>query len=208
MKEIAQELLKIRAVFLRPDEPFIWASGLKSPIYCDNRLVLSNVETRTKIEKAFVSLIKEKFDDVDYLVGTATAGIGHAAIIAHLLAKPMAYVRGKAKDHGRQNLIEGHIETGSRVILVEDLVSTGKSSLECIEVLQQAGIKVVGVIAIFTYGMKKSKENFKRIKIPLYTLTNLDELLETARADNYIKAEAIERIKRFRDNPDDESWLD
>ncbi|MDR1781491.1 MAG: orotate phosphoribosyltransferase [Bacilli bacterium] len=207
MKEIAQELLEIKAVFLKPDEPFTWASGIKSPIYCDNRMTLSYVKTRNLVENAYASLIKEHFNDVDCIVGTATAGIGHAAIIAHLLDKPMAYVRGSAKDHGRKNLIEGYIPKNSKVVLIEDLISTGKSSIECINVLKEAQIEVVAVIAIFTYGMKKSIDNFNDISMPLYTLTNLDELLEVASKENYIKIEDIEKIKKFRDNPNDESWI-
>ena len=206
-KVIAKSLLEIQAVFLKPDEPFTWASGIKSPIYCDNRLTLSFPKVRTIVEQGFVELINENFKDVDCIVGTATAGIGHAAIIASLMNKPMAYVRGSAKSHGRQNLIEGKIEKGAKIVLIEDLISTGKSSIECINVLEEEGIEVLGVCAIFTYGMKKSIDNFASIKMPLYTLTNLDTLLEVASENNYIAQTDIERIKKFRDNPQDESWI-
>ncbi len=199
--EVAKRLLKIQAVFLQPNNPFTWASGIKSPIYCDNRLVLSDVETRDYIEMAFCEMIQEKFKDVDCIVGTATAGIGHAAIIAHLLNKPMAYVRSSAKDHGRQNLIEGKIDKNAKAVVIEDLISTGKSSLECIRILQENGIEVLGVCAIFTYQMKTSLDNFNNIKIPLFTLSNLDSLLEVASEEKYIEASDIIRIKNFRDNP-------
>lgn len=207
MKNVAKNLLEIEAVFLSPDKPFTWASGIKSPIYCDNRMTLSDVDVRNTIENSFVKMINDNFENVDCIVGTATAGIGHAAIIAHLMDKPMAYVRGSAKGHGRQNLIEGKIEKKARVVVIEDLISTGGSSIECVEVLQENDIEVLGVCAIFTYGMKKSVDNFDNKNIKLLTLTNLDELLEVASADNYIKEEDIVRIKQFRDNPSDESWL-
>jgi len=206
-KEIAKSLLEIQAVFLKPNDPFTWASGIKSPIYCDNRLTLSFPKVRDIIEQGFVDLINEKFDDVDCIVGTATAGIGHAAIIASLMNKPMAYVRGSAKNHGRQNLIEGRIDKGAKIVLIEDLISTGKSSIECINVLLEEGIEVAGVCAIFTYGMKKSIDNFNAINMPLYTLTDLDTLLEVASENEYISATDIEKIKKFRDNPQDESWI-
>jgi orotate phosphoribosyltransferase len=207
MKNIAQELLKIKAVFLQPNKPFTWASGIKSPIYCDNRLTLSYPATRTLIEEAYVELINNLYEDVDAIVGTATAGIGHAAIIAHLMKKPMAYVRGSAKDHGRHNLIEGHLNKGSKIVLIEDLISTGQSSIECIKVLKANDIEVLGVVAIFTYNMKKSIDNFNAHNIPFNTLTNLDELLRVALEDNYIDDQDSERIKKFRDNPNDESWF-
>ncbi|MDF9866657.1 orotate phosphoribosyltransferase [Bacilli bacterium PM5-3] len=206
-KTIAKSLLEIQAVFLKPDEPFTWASGIKSPIYCDNRLTLSFPNVRDIVEQGFVDLINKEFSDVDCIVGTATAGIGHAAIIASLMKKPMAYVRGSAKKHGRQNLIEGKIEKGAKIVLIEDLISTGKSSIECIEVLEKEGIEVLGVCAIFTYGMKKSIDNFKEINMPIFTLTNLDTLLEVASTNNYIVSSDIEKIKKFRDNPQDESWI-
>lgn len=206
-KEIATQLLKIQAVFLKPDEPFTWASGIKSPIYCDNRLTYSYPETRTVIENGFVEMLQKEFGDVDCIVGTATAGIGHAAIIAHLMNKPMAYVRASAKKHGRQNQIEGKIDAKSKVVVIEDLISTGKSSLECVDILQENDIEVVGVAAIFTYGMQKAVENFANANIKVTTLTNLDALLEVASDQNYIQASDIARIKQFRDNPSDESWI-
>ena len=204
--EVAQKLLTIQAVFLKPNDPFTWASGIKSPIYCDNRLILSDVVARNYIEKAFCEMIAEKFAEVDCIVGTATAGIGHAAIIAHLLNKPMAYVRASAKDHGRKNLIEGKIEKKAKVVLIEDLISTGKSSIECIKILQENEIEVLGVCAIFTYQMKTSLENFEQIKIPLFTLTDLDTLLEVASQQDYIEVSDIARIKKFRDNPEQDNW--
>lgn len=207
MIKIAQELLKINAVFLSPSKPFTWASGIKSPIYCDNRLTLSYPKTRAMIEVAFSDMIIDKFGDVDCIVGTATAGIGHAAIIAHILGKPMAYVRGSAKGHGRQNLIEGHIEKGSRVVVIEDLISTGKSSIECVNVLKEYGVEVVGVAAIFTYLMEKSITNFKDIDLPLYTLSDLDELIAVALENQDITFNQAQAIKAFRDCPSDESWI-
>lgn len=206
-KIIAKSLLEIQAVFLSPDQPFTWASGIKSPIYCDNRLTLSYPKVRDIIEQTFVDIIKAEFNDVDVIVGTATAGIGHAAIIATMLDKPMAYVRGSAKGHGRQNLIEGKIEKGSKVVVIEDLISTGKSSIECVEILKNEEIEVLGVVAIFTYGMKKSIDNFKNNNLKLITLSDLDTLLEVASRDEYIEESDIERIKKFRDNPQDESWI-
>lgn len=207
MKEIAKKLLEIKAVFLRPDEPFTWASGIKSPIYCDNRIVLSYPKVRNLVEEKFVEMIEANYDEIDCIVGTATAGIGHAAIIAHLMNKPMAYVRGSAKDHGRQNLIEGKIEAGSKVVVIEDLISTGKSSIECVNVLKKEGIEVLGVCAIFSYGMQKSIDNFKNINLKASILTNLDELLDVAYDNNFIALEDINRIKTFRNNPDDEAWI-
>ncbi len=207
MKKIAKDLLDIQAVFLNVKQPFTWASGIKSPIYCDNRLVLSHPEVRTRVEEAFVSCIQEQFSEIDCIVGTATAGIGHAAIIAHLMNKPMAYVRASAKGHGRKNLIEGKVEKGSKVVLIEDLISTGGSSLDCVEVLHEQGVEVVGVVAIFTYGMEKSVKRFQEANIPLTTLTNLDELLEVATEENYIENSEVNQIIQFRDNPQDESWI-
>ncbi|MGL4382937.1 MAG: orotate phosphoribosyltransferase [Bacilli bacterium] len=207
MKQIAQNLLDIKAVFLSPNKPFTWASGIKSPIYCDNRLTLSYPEQRSEIEQALANQIKAEYPNVDCIVGTATAGIGHAAIIAHLLNKPMAYVRGSAKGHGRQNLIEGEIKKGSRVVVIEDLISTGQSSLECVNVLRENEIEVLGIFAIFSYNMQKSITNFSENKVNLYTLTNLDELLEVASTNNLIAKSDISKIKQFRDNPSDESWI-
>ncbi|WP_423364382.1 orotate phosphoribosyltransferase [Mycoplasma sp. P36-A1] len=204
---IAKQLLEIKAVFLNPKDPFTWASGIKSPIYCDNRITYSYPETRNVIENAFVEMIKEKYSDVDCIVGTATAGIGHAAIIAHILNKPMAYVRASSKKHGRQNQIEGKIAENAKVLVVEDLISTGKSSLECVEILKENKIETVAVIAIFTYQMNKAKENFAQANIKVETLTDLDTLLEVASINNYIETSDINRIKKFRDNPSDESWI-
>lgn len=204
---IAKSLLEIKAVFLSPDNPFTWASGIKSPIYCDNRLTLSYPQVRDIIEQGFVDIIRKEFNDVDCIVGTATAGIGHAAIVATMLDKPMAYVRASAKGHGRQNLIEGKIDKASKVVVIEDLISTGKSSIECVEILRNEGIEVLAVIAIFTYGMQKSIDNFKKHNIELRTLSDLDSLLEVASMYEYIKESDIEKIKQFRNNPEDESWI-
>lgn len=207
MNNVAKQLLEIKAVFLNVENPFTWASGIKSPIYCDNRLILSDVKSRNLVEKAFVEKIQEKYPTVDCIVGTATAGIGHAAIIAHWMNKPMAYVRAKSKDHGRQNLIEGTIAPGSKIVLIEDLISTGGSSVDCVKALQENHIEVLGVEAIFTYGMKKSKERFEEVGVPFDTLTNLDELLEVANVEGYIQEKEIRQILQFRDNPQDESWI-
>lgn len=204
---IAKSLLEIQAVFLSPDEPFTWASGIKSPIYCDNRLTLSYPQVRDIVEQGFVDIIRKEFSDVDCIVGTATAGIGHAAIIATMLDKPMAYVRASAKGHGRQNLIEGKIDKASKVVVIEDLISTGKSSIECVEILRNEGIEVLAIIAIFTYGMQKSIDNFKKHNIELRTLSDLDSLLKVASMYEYIKESDIQRIKQFRNNPEDESWI-
>ena len=206
-KDIAKALLEIEAVFLKIDEPFTWASGIKSPIYCDNRLTLSKPKSRTLIETSFARLINENYPECDCIVGTATAGIGHAAIIAHIMEKPMAYVRSSAKGHGRQNLIEGEIKPNSKVVVIEDLISTGKSSIECVQALQDNGIEVLAVCAIFTYGMQKSVDNFADNNIVLKTLTDLDTLLDVASENNYIKESDITRVKVFRDNPSDESWI-
>ncbi|MFV0380092.1 MAG: orotate phosphoribosyltransferase [Anaerorhabdus sp.] len=207
MIEVARKLLEIKAVFLNPKDPFTWASGIKSPIYCDNRMILSDPKSRDIVEEAFKNKILEKYSDVDVIVGTATAGIGHAAIIAHLLNKPMAYVRASAKDHGRSNQIEGKIKKGDKVVLIEDLISTGGSSIECVKVLKEHGADVLSVEAIFTYGMKKSFERFNAINQRFDTLTNLDELLSVASEDGYIEKEEIVQILKFRDNPQDESWI-
>lgn len=206
-KNIARNLLEIQAVFLQPNKPFTWASGIKSPIYCDNRLTLSTTAIRSEIEQEMADLILVKYPDVDCIVGTATAGIAHAAIVAHLLDKPMAYVRSSAKAHGRQNMIEGKIPSKSKVVVIEDLISTGMSSLDCVAALKSQDIEVLGVVAIFTYGMQKSIDNFNNNSIQLSTLTNLDQLLEVAFEDNYVSEEEVKRIKQFRDNPSDESWI-
>ncbi len=204
---IAKDLLSIGAVFLRPEQPFTWASGIKSPIYCDNRLTLSDVNVRKDVENGLSQLIKENYPDVQVLMGTATAGIAHAAICAEILGLPMGYVRSGAKDHGRANQIEGKLEKGQKVVVVEDLISTGGSVIECVEVLRQAGAEVLGVVSIFTYGMKKGLVRLEEANVKNVSLSNLDALLEVAAQNGYIKTEDIDRIKKFRDNPSDESWI-
>jgi orotate phosphoribosyltransferase len=205
--DISRSLLAIRAVFLRPDEPFLWASGIKSPIYCDNRLTLTAPEVRTEIENALASAVKENYPDCEVLMGTSTAGIAHAAITAHILNLPMGYVRSGAKDHGRGNQIEGRLEPGQRVVIVEDLISTGKSVLEVAEVLHEAGAIVLGIVSIFTYNMKKGLDSLEAAGVKNVSLTDFDSLIETARAEGYIKEADVERLKAFRDNPSDESWI-
>ena len=208
MKEqIAKDLLKIKAVFLRPDEPFIWASGIKSPIYCDNRLTLSDVDVRNDVENSFAKLIKEKYPEAEALMGTSTAGIAHAAISAHLLGLPMGYVRSSNKDHGRQNRIEGKLEQGEKVVVVEDLISTGGSVIDVVEALREAGAEVLGVVSIFTYGMKKGLDRLKEANVENTSLCDLDALLKVAVETGYIRQEDESRILKFRDNPSDESWI-
>lgn len=204
---IAEDLLKIRAVFLRPEEPFTWASGIKSPIYCDNRLTLTAPEVRTDVEEALAFTIKERFPEVEVLMGTATAGIAHAAITAHLMGLPMGYVRSGAKDHGRGNQIEGRLEPGQKVVVVEDLISTGGSCIDTVNVLREAGAEVLGVISIMTYGMKKGIDRMAAADIEWVSLTNFDEVIATAADNGYIAAGDIDRLKAFRDNPSDESWI-
>ncbi len=206
-KQVASELLRIKAVFLRPDEPFTWASGIKSPIYCDNRLILSNVKARDYIEKAFSELVKNKFKGVAVIVGTATAGIAHAAIIADILNLPMAYVRASNKAHGRQNLIEGKIEAGQKVVVIEDLISTAKSSIKVCENLLEAGAEVLGIASIFTYKMQKAKDNLENNNLISHSLCDLDSLVEQAVTEHYINEQEKESILKFRDNPSDESWI-
>jgi len=206
-KEIARHLLSIGAVFLRPDQPFTWASGIHSPIYCDNRMVLSAPAARTAVENAFAELIREKYPECEILMGTSTAGIGHAAITATILDMPMGYVRSGAKDHGRGNQIEGKLEKGQKVVVVEDLISTAGSCIEVVEALREAGAEVLGIVSIFTYGMKKGLDRLAAANVENTSLSNLDALLEVAAEDNYIAAEDIARIKKFRDNPSDESWM-
>ena len=203
---IARDLLEIQAVFLRPDQPFTWASGLHSPIYCDNRLILTSPEVRKDVETSLADLIRDAFDDVDVLMGTATAGIAHAAICGWLLDLPMGYVRGGSKDHGRQNQIEGRLEPGQRVVVVEDLISTAGSSLETVEVLREAGANVLGIVSIFTYGMKLAAERLEAAGVELYSLTDFDTVIEVAADEDYIDEAAIPRLLAFRDNPGDESW--
>ena len=208
MKElIAKDLLDIKAVFLRPNEPFTWASGIKSPIYCDNRLTLSYPNVRKDIENGLAKLIKDNFSDANCLMGTATAGIAHAALVADILDLPMGYVRGGAKSHGRNNRIEGKVEPGMKVVVVEDLISTGGSSLECVEALREAGCEVIGLIAIFTYGLPKATTNFEAANCKYATLTDYDTLIEVAKQNNYIKDVDMEKLKAWKKDPNDESWM-
>ena len=204
---IAKDLLKIKAVFLRPDEPFTWASGIKSPIYCDNRLTLTAPEVRLDVENALAQTIKENYPEAEVLMGTATAGIAHAAITAHLLNLPMGYVRSGAKDHGRQNQIEGKLEAGQKVVVVEDLISTGGSVIETVEALRQAGADVLGVVSIFTYGMQKGIDRLSQANIKNVSLTNLDVIATCAAEQGYIKEEDVAKLIAFRNNPSDESWI-
>lgn len=204
---IAKDLLKIKAVFFRPEEPFTWASGIKSPVYCDNRLTLTAPEVRTDVEKGLAQLIKENYPEAEVLMGTSTAGIAHAAITAHLLDMPMGYVRSGAKDHGRQNQIEGRLEKGQKVVVVEDLISTGGSVIEVVNVLREAGAEVLGVVSIFTYGMRKGIDRLREADVKNISLTNFDCIAEVAAEEGYIKAEDIKRLIAFRNNPSDESWI-
>ena len=206
-KVIAKDLLKIQAVFFRPDEPFTWASGIKSPVYTDNRLTLTAPEVRLDVEQGLARLIKENYPEAEVLMGTSTAGIAHAAITAHLLNMPMGYVRSGAKDHGRQNQIEGRLEPGQKVVVVEDLISTGGSVLEVVDVLREAGAEVLGVVSIFTYGMKKGLERLAAAQVKNISLTNFDVVAETAAQEGYIRPEDVERLMAFRNNPSDESWI-
>lgn len=206
-KRIAKDLLKIRAVFFRPEEPFTWASGIKSPVYCDNRLTLTAPEVRTDVENGLATLIRENFPEAEVLMGTSTAGIAHAAITAHLLDMPMGYVRSGAKDHGRQNQIEGKLEPGQKVVVVEDLISTGGSCIEVVNVLREAGAEVLGIVSIFTYGMQKGLARLEEAKVQNISLTNFDTIAEVAAEEGYIKPEDIKRLIAFRNNPSDESWI-
>ncbi|MBQ8093848.1 MAG: orotate phosphoribosyltransferase [Clostridia bacterium] len=206
-RQIAQDLLKIKAVFFRPEEPFTWASGIKSPVYCDNRLTLTAPEVRTDVENALSEIIKACYPSVEVLMGTSTAGIAHAAITAHLMGLPMGYVRSGTKDHGRQNQIEGRLEPGQKVVVVEDLISTGGSVLEVVSVLRDAGADVLGIASIFTYGMKKGIERLAAAGVRNVSLTNFDEIAAEAARAGYIRPEDIERLIAFRDNPSDESWI-
>ena len=204
---IANDLLSIGAVFLRPDRPFTWASGIKSPIYCDNRLTLSAPRVREQIEDGLAKLVKQYYPQCEMLMGTSTAGIAHAAITATLLDLPMGYVRGEAKSHGRTNRIEGKLEPGTKVVVVEDLISTGGSAIECVEALREAGADVLGIVSIFTYGMKKGLERLESARTENHSLCNLDVLVEVAAEEGRIGQEWKDRILAFRDNPSDESWL-
>ena len=204
---IAEDLLKIKAVFLRPNEPFTWASGIKSPIYCDNRLTLSDTQVRNDVENGLAELIKEHYPQAEVLMGTSTAGIAHAAITATILDLPMGYVRSGAKDHGRGNQIEGKLLPGQKVVVVEDLISTGGSCIEVVNVLREAGADVLGVVSIFTYGMKKGLERLAAAEVKNVSLCDLDTLVEVAADKAYIAAEDKERLIKFRNNPSDESWM-
>ncbi len=206
-KLIAKDLLSIRAVFFRPDEPFTWASGIKSPVYCDNRLTLTAPKVRTDIEEGLATLIKENYPDAEVLMGTSTAGIAHAAITAHILDMPMGYVRSGKKDHGRQNQIEGKLEKGQKVVVVEDLISTGGSVIEVVEVLREAGAEVLGVVSIFTYGMQKGLDRLKEANVKNISLTNFDTIAQIAAEEGYIRPEDVARLIAFRNNPSDESWI-
>ena len=206
-KIIAEDLLKIKAVFLRPNEPFTWASGIKSPIYCDNRLTLSDTQVRNDVENGLAQLIKEHYPQAEVLMGTSTAGIAHAAITATILDLPMGYVRSGAKDHGRGNQIEGKLLPSQKVVVVEDLISTGGSCIEVVNVLREAGADVLGVVSIFTYGMKKGLERLAAAEVKNVSLCDLDTLVEVAAEKAYIAPEDKERLIKFRNNPSDESWM-
>ena len=206
-REIAEGLLSIGAVFLRPEEPFTWASGIKSPVYCDNRLTLTSTEARNDVEEGLAQVIRENYPDAEVLMGTATAGIAHAAITAHILGIPMGYVRSGAKDHGRQNRIEGRLEKGQKVVVVEDLISTAGSVIDAVNALREEGAEVLGVASIFTYGMAKGLERLKEAGVKNVSLTNFDVIAQVAADEGYIKQEDIQRLIKFRDNPSDESWI-
>ncbi len=206
-KIVAQNLLKIKAVFLRPNEPFTWASGIKSPIYCDNRLILTAPEARDVVENAIAETVKKEYPDAEALFGTSTAGIAHAAIAGHILGMPMGYVRGSNKDHGRNNKIEGKLEKGTKVVVVEDLISTGGSCIDVVEALREAGAEVLGIVSIYTYGMKKGLERLKEANVKNVSLTDFDTVIEVAAETGYIEKDDVQRLKAFRDNPSDESWI-
>ncbi len=205
-EKIAKDLLSIRAVFFRPEEPFTWASGIKSPVYCDNRLTLTDVAVRGDVENGLAELIRTHYPEAEVLMGTSTAGIAHAAITGHLLGMPMGYVRSGAKDHGRQNQIEGRLEKGQKVVVVEDLISTGGSVIEVVNVLRDAGAEVLGIVSIFTYGMQKGLDRLKEAKVQNISLTDFDCIAKVAAEEGYIKAEDVRRLTAFRNNPSDESW--
>ena len=206
-KRIAGALLSIGAVFLRPEEPFTWASGINSPIYCDNRLTLTAPEVRDQVENGLMETIRREYPDVEVLMGTSTAGIAHAAIVAHMMHLPMGYVRGGNKDHGRQNRIEGKLEKGQKVVVVEDLISTGGSVIEVVDALREAGAEVLGIASIFTYGMQKGLDRLAAANVKNVSLSNFDVLAEVAAEKGYIRPEQVERLIRFRNNPGDESWM-
>ena len=206
-KRIADALLSIGAVFLRPEEPFTWASGIKSPIYCDNRLTLTAPEVRDQVENGLMEVIRREYPNVEVLMGTSTAGIAHAAIVAHMMHLPMGYVRGGNKDHGRQNRIEGKLEKGQKVVVVEDLISTGGSVIEVVDALREAGAEVLGIASIFTYGMQKGLDRLAAANVKNVSLSNFDVLAQVAAENGYIRPEQVERLIRFRNNPGDESWM-
>ena len=206
-KLIAKDLLKIKAVFFRPEEPFTWASGIKSPVYCDNRLILTAPEARKDVENGLATIIKENYPEVEVLMGTSTAGIAHAAISAEIMGLPMGYVRGSNKDHGRQNRIEGKLEAGQKVVVVEDLISTGGSVIEVVDALREAGAEVLGIASIFTYGMQKGLDRLAAANVKNVSLTNFDCIAEVAAEEGYIAQEDIARLIKFRNNPSDESWI-
>lgn len=206
-KKIAKRLLEIKAVFLSPNAPFTWASGIKSPIYCDNRLTLSYPEIRTEIETGIAEIVKTKYPECQALAGTSTAGIAHAAIAAHILGMPMAYVRGSAKDHGRNNQIEGRLEPGTKVVVVEDLISTGGSCIDVVNVLREAGVEVLGIVSIFTYGLQKGIDRLAAANVENTSLSNYDALVEVAAETGYIQEADIKKLQAFRANPSDESWM-
>ena len=208
MKEqIARDLLSIGAVFFRPDEPFLWASGIKSPIYCDNRLTLTSPEVRNDVENGLAALIRDYYPNAEALMGTSTAGIAHAAITGHLLQLPMGYVRSGNKDHGRKNRIEGKLEPGEKVVVVEDLISTGGSVIDVVNTLREAGAEVLGIVSIFTYGMKNGLEHLAAANVENHSLTDFDCVVRVAADEGYIRSVDVERLLRFRDNPSDESWI-
>ena len=206
-ERIAKDLLSIRAVFFRPEEPFTWASGIKSPVYCDNRLTLSDTHVRTDVELGLAHLVEEYYPEAEALMGTSTAGIAHAAITAHLLGLPMGYVRAGAKDHGRKNQIEGRLEPGQKVVVVEDLISTAGSCVEVVEILRAHGAEVLGVVSIFTYGMQKGLARLAEARVENHSLTDFDTVADIAAKENYIRGEDVARLLKFRDNPSDESWI-
>ncbi|MBO5122125.1 MAG: orotate phosphoribosyltransferase [Oscillospiraceae bacterium] len=205
--QIAKDLLKIKAVFFRPEEPFTWASGIKSPVYCDNRLTLTAPEVRNDVENGLAEVVRRFYPEAEVLMGTSTAGIAHAAIVGHIMGLPMGYVRSGSKDHGRQNRIEGRLEAGQKVVVIEDLISTGGSCIDVVEALREAGAEVLGVASIFTYGMQKGLDRMAAANVKNISLTDFDTIAQVAAEENYIKAEDIDRLLKFRANPSDESWI-
>ena len=204
---VARDLLSIQAVFFRPEQPFTWASGIKSPVYCDNRLILTAPAVRDRVEQAIADTVKKEYPDCQVLMGTSTAGIAHAAIAGHILGLPMGYVRSGAKDHGRNNQIEGRLEKGQKVVVIEDLISTAGSVLEVVDVLRQAGAQVLGIVSIFTYGMQKGLDRLAQANVKNVSLTSFDAVAQAAAEENYIKPEDVQRLIDFRNDPSDESWM-